>query len=112
MGVLAPDAARFRALDRRLAWRVALAALGVRVLSHLVGFVTLLAVLVPQPNTVFPGPSPFWDVFTHFDSGWYEQIARHGYQYVVDSRVNIAYFPVYPMLMRYVGRLFGTYHAA
>ena len=112
MGVLAPDAARLRALDRRLAWRIALAAFAFRILSHLIGFVALLMFPGPQPNTVFPQASPFWDVFTHFDSGWYEKIARFGYQYVVDSRVNIAYFPVYPMLMRYVGRLFGTYHAA
>ena len=34
MGVLAPDAARLRALDRRIAWQVALGALGMRVASR------------------------------------------------------------------------------
>ena len=56
--------------------------------------------------------SPFWDVFTHSTAAGTNSIARNGYQFVVDSRVNIAFFPVYPMLTRYVGRLFGTYHAA
>src|SRR5439155_25370675 len=39
--------------------------------------------------------------------GWYYPIARNGYQYVEGGSNNLAYFPVYPLLMRYVGRLFG-----
>src|SRR5262249_47615626 len=48
------------------------------------------------------------------DAGWYYQIARYGYEFVtggpsvgVGKPGKIAYFPVYPLLMRYVGRLFG-----
>ena len=62
--------------------------------------------------TVYSTPSPFWDTFARFDSGWYEGIAREGYDYAEGGRSNIAYFPVYPMLMRHVGRLFGRHHAA
>ena len=54
--------------------------------------------------------SPFWDPFTRYDSGWYYDIARNGYDAstaVAGGRSNIAFFPVYPMLMRHVGRLFG-----
>ena len=55
-------------------------------------------------------PSPFWDAFARHDSGWYFDIARKGYDAsaaVAGGRSNIAFAPVYPMLMRYVGRLFG-----
>ena len=66
----------------------------------------------PRQMTVFAEPSTFWDTFARYDSGWYEGIARNGYAYAAGGRSNIAYFPVYPMLMRYVGRQFGRYHAA
>src|SRR5262245_13327071 len=63
---------------------------------------------------MFDAPSPFWDPFTRYDSGWYYQIARHGYGFVeggpsvgVGKAGKIAFFPLYPLLMRYVGRLFG-----
>src|SRR5207249_8690012 len=57
--------------------------------------------------TMFGRPSPFWDPFTRWDSGWLSGIARNGYAYVAGGRNNLAYFPMYPLLMRYVGRLFG-----
>ena len=44
------------------------------------------------------------------DSGWYLDIARRGYDVsgaVAGGRSNIAFAPVYPLLMRYVGRIFG-----
>ena len=96
--------------------RIALAAIGFRVLSAIVGFLTTLAFPLdrPQPVTVFGAPSPFWDQFTRYDAGWYYQIARYGYWFVpggpsagIDKPGKIAYFPVYPLLMRYTGRLFG-----
>ena len=55
-------------------------------------------------------PTPFWDAFVRHDSGWYFDIARRGYDFsgaMSGGRSNIAYAPVYPVLMRYVGRLFG-----
>jgi hypothetical protein len=55
-------------------------------------------------------PSPFWDPFVRHDAGWYFDIARKGYDAtaaVDGGRSNIAFAPVYPLLMRYVGRLFG-----
>jgi 4-amino-4-deoxy-L-arabinose transferase-like glycosyltransferase len=112
MGVSATDAAPHRALDRRLAWQVALGALAIRIASAVLGFLVALTVPVDNPDKVFPAASPFWDGFTRFDSGWYEKIARFGYRFYEDSRSNVGFFPVYPLLMRYVGRLFGTYHAA
>jgi hypothetical protein len=102
----------WRRLDRITAIKIAAGALGFRVISAILGFFVNLAVDPPRTMTVFPEPTAFWDQFAHWDSGWYEPIARYGYSYFVDSRCNIGFFPVYPFLMRYVGRLFGTYHAA
>ena len=57
--------------------------------------------------TLFGYTSPFWDPFTRYDSGWLYRTAREGYRFVEGGRSNLAYFPVYPWLMRHVGRLFG-----
>src|SRR4029077_15993677 len=65
---------------------------------------------VPAQATMWGNPSPFWDTFVRHDSGWYVDIARRGYNVsdaVAGGRSNIAFAPVYPLLMRYVGRLFG-----
>ena len=99
-----------------MVWRIAAAALAFRVWSALLAF--LINVVFPldrsEQFTMFGKTSPFWDTFTRYDSGWYYQIARNGYQFVaggpsvgVGKPGKIAYFPVYPILMRYVGRLFG-----
>jgi hypothetical protein len=91
-----------------------LAALGFRIVS---AFLALCVNLVfppdhhlPNQSSVWGNPSPFWDAFARHDSGWYFDIARNGYDAtnaVLGGRSNIAFAPVYPMLMRYVGRLFG-----
>jgi len=91
------------------ALRIALLALGFRLVSAVVAFYA--NVVFPlhdrEPFTMFGRTSPFWDTFVRFDAGWYYPIAKNGYQYVEGGRNNLAYFPVYPLLMRYVGRLFG-----
>jgi hypothetical protein len=94
--------------------RIVLAALAFRIVS---AFLALCLNLVfpldhPLPNqsSVWGNPSPFWDAFARHDSGWYFDIARNGYDAtnaVLGGRSNIAFAPVYPMLMRYVGRVFG-----
>ena len=84
-------------------------ALGLRLMSSVVGF--LAAVTFPaytdQHFSVFARPNAFWDTFARYDAGWYYGIAAHGYQYVDGGRSNLAFFPVYPMLMRAGGWLFG-----
>lgn len=94
--------------------RIVVCAIGFRVLSAILALFINVAFPLDQPRqmTVYAEPSTFWDTFARYDSGWYEGIARNGYAYAAGGRSNIAYFPVYPMLMRHVGRLFGRYHAA
>lgn len=94
--------------------RIAICAIALRLLTAGLATAVNTAFPLDQPRqmTVFADPSTFWDTFARYDSGWYEGIARNGYAYSAGGRSNIAYFPVYPMLMRYVGRMFGRYHAA
>jgi hypothetical protein len=94
--------------------RIGLAALGFRLVSSFVAFCATLAFPLdhhlPDQSTVWGRPSPFWDAFARHDSGWYFDIARNGYDAtaaVAGGRSNIAFAPVYPLLMRYVGRMFG-----
>jgi Gpi18-like mannosyltransferase len=84
--------------------------------SAVLAFVANLAFPPYQqgPFTVFGTTSQFWDPFTRYDSGWYYQIATYGYLFVeggpsvgVGKAGKIAFFPLYPLLMRYAGRLFG-----
>ena len=101
------------ASTHRTAWRIAISALGFRVVSAVLAlFANLVFPLYQREQfTVFGTTSPFWDTFARYDTGYFEGIAWSGYSPAAGGRSNIAYFPVYPMLMRYVGRMFGRHHA-
>lgn len=92
-----------------MALAVAVLALAFRVGSAVLSFLANVAFPDYQREqfTVFGRTEPFLDALARYDSGWYFQIARFGYHYTPDGRDTIAFFPVYPLLMRYVGRLFG-----
>ena len=53
----------------------------------------------------------FLDLPARWDTGWYLTIATEGYRYLAnappDYQQNIAFFPAFPMLMRYLSVLFG-----
>ena len=93
--------------------RIAVAALGFRMVSAFLALCANIAFPLYRREqfTVFGTTSPFWDTFARFDTGYYEGIAWAGYSPLAGGRSNIAYFPVYPMLMRLVGRAFGRQHA-
>jgi Dolichyl-phosphate-mannose-protein mannosyltransferase len=102
---------------RRIVLRIIVFALGIRVLSLIIAVLVTLSFPVSQREqfTVSGSPNPVLDTFARYDSGWYYQIARHGYRFVaggpsvgVGKPGKIAYFPVYPLSMRYGGRLFGN----
>ena len=96
-------------VDRQTVVRIVACAIAFRVASAILAFFANVAFPLDQPEqfTMWGRTSPFWDTFTRYDSGHYWGIARYGYTPVPGGRSNIAYFPVYPYLMRYVGRLFG-----
>jgi hypothetical protein len=49
----------------------------------------------------------FAEIFAAWDSGWYFDIARRGYYWHADHQSSIAFFPLYPMLMRLAAWPFG-----
>jgi len=89
--------------------RIAIAALGFRLVGALVGFLSNIALpdFQDQGFTVFASPNPFWDRFARYDSGWYHGIASTGYAFVEGGRSNLAFFPLYPTLMGWGGRWLG-----
>jgi hypothetical protein len=89
--------------------RVFIAALAFRVFTALVAF--LANVVFPafqdQGFSVSRQEHLFWDGFARYDSGWYHGIASQGYVYGAGGRNNLAFFPVYPLLMRAGGTILG-----
>ena len=49
----------------------------------------------------------FAEIFAAWDSGWYFDIARHGYYWHANHQSSVAFFPLYPMLMRLAAWPFG-----
>lgn len=89
--------------------RIVLFALGVRLVSAALAFLSNVVFPLAQrePFTMSGRTHLFWDTFTRYDSGWYFGIARYGYEFVEGGRSNLAFFPLYPMLMRYGGLALG-----
>lgn len=77
--------------------------------TKLVAF--LANVLLPQVQArgvAMPFDSTkFAEAFAAWDSGWYWTIARDGYRYEAQDQSTIAFFPLYPLLMRALAWPFG-----
>lgn len=41
----------------------------------------------------------FWNAMARWDAGWYASIVQHGYLYTPGKQSNVAFFPLYPVLM-------------
>lgn len=85
-----------------------------RIAALAVGF--LSNVLYP-PDRVRPFTMPFEqtalaETFAAWDSGWYFDIASRGYYFTPEGQSSVAFFPLYPMLMRVVAWPFGSTDAA
>ncbi len=71
-----------------------------------------LANLVLEPARAPAFSLPFFnerfvEVFAAWDSGWYWDIATRGYYFRTDGQSSVAFFPLYPMLMRALAAPFG-----
>jgi hypothetical protein len=93
--------------------RLVIGAFALRLLSAFVAFLAnvTVPVHVDQRYSVLDRPHAFWDTFARYDSGWYYGIASQGYAYVEGGRSNLAFFPLYPTLMGWGGRLLGGHQA-
>ena len=101
-------------LDRRTPWAAAAFDALVAVLTvHLLpkGTAFLANVLFPAARPrPFPMPfeaAKFAETFAAWDSGWYFDIAQRGYYWSPSGQSSIAFFPLYPMLMRALAWPFG-----
>jgi hypothetical protein len=98
----------WRVSEARIIWPLAVST---RIGILVVGF--LAVVLVG-----YPPKAPPWDVYgddlldlpARWDTGWYLMVAMDGYQWRPSQgnrQQNIAFFPVYPLAMRYTALLAG-----
>jgi hypothetical protein len=89
--------------------RLFIGAVVLRLVTALIAF--LANVTIPthadQGFSLLGHPHAFWDTFARYDSGWYFGIASQGYAFVEGGRSNLAFFPLYPLLMRAGGLLLG-----
>ncbi|MBL8143375.1 MAG: hypothetical protein JNM38_19830 [Acidobacteria bacterium] len=89
--------------------RIVVLALAVRVFTAGIAFYA--NVVVPpfqrEQFTISGTTDKFWDTFARWDSGWYYGIASKGYRFVEGGRSNLAFFPAFPIAMRYAGLALG-----
>lgn len=89
--------------------RILALAIAVRVLTACLAY--YVNVVVPpfqrEQFTISGHTDRFWDAFARWDSGWYYGIASSGYRFVEGGRSNLAFFPAFPIAMRYAGLALG-----
>jgi hypothetical protein len=90
--------------------RIFLAAIVFRLVSAWLGYLAnaTLPQFQDQRFTVFANPHPFWDAFARYDAGWYYNIASSGYMRGLGVPDKLAFFPLYPILMRGLGTALGS----
>ena len=79
----------------------------------LLGLVYLSTTAIPLAvgrAELLPG-HPFWSALAEWDSGWYDRVARAGY-FVEGAQSDVAFFPLYPYLARWLGLLLGHHVVA
>lgn len=96
--------------DTKLVWPVWVSTRGG---VFVIGFLAVLLIGYPDDSPMRWSlyANHFLDLPARWDAGWYLGIALQGYQF--DPRVgttlqqNIAFFPAFPMAMRYLAAVFG-----
>jgi mannosyltransferase PIG-V len=84
------------AVTRLLVTIVALAAL------------SLFPIATPCGASCHLSAVPILDAAARWDGGWYLGIARDGYGHADGTQTDLAFFPLYPALMRAIGALGGS----
>lgn len=84
------------------AWQAAALFVGVAAVLFLV--MGVVAPRLPEASGLRLAPAftgPGWLAgWAQWDSGWYHQIATHGYSYVAGQQSTVAFFPAYPLVVR------------
>lgn len=106
--MVAPSA-RTQASPLPIEARLVIGAIALRLFTAFIAFLAEITIptKVDQRFYVLGQPNAFWDPFARYDSGWYYGIASKGYAFLGEGRNNLAFFPLYPTLMGWGGRLLG-----
>src|ERR1700687_1500729 len=116
----APGTPVYRDLRERIArgWRTPAARtatnalVGTRLPILLVGYLAIFTIGYREGGVPWKivEDNEFVNLQARWDAGWYITVAIDGYKYVPNRPVDqqdIVFFPAYPMLMRFTGRLLG-----
>jgi hypothetical protein len=49
-----------------------------------------------------PNAHPFVNMWARWDAGWYLDVAKNGYRFLRGEQSNVAFFPLYPYVVRLV----------
>jgi hypothetical protein len=61
---------------------------------------------------VFDSDFDYWNGFFRWDGAWYRRISEGGYTYHAERGSNVAFYPLFPYLARFVGVVIGNRYAA
>lgn len=87
---------------RQSLFAVALPFVASRGLIALVGYASTLVV---EKGQYFRDQQGLLRLFFNWDAGWYGAIVREGYAFHADKVSNVAFFPLYPLLVKLVGTI-------
>jgi len=106
---MAAPSVRTQASPLPIEARLVIGAIALRLFTAFIAFLAEITIptKVDQRFHVLGQPNAFWDPFARYDSGWYYGIASKGYAFLGEGRNNLAFFPLYPTLMGWGGRLLG-----
>lgn len=57
---------------------------------------------------VFDKDNAFWNGFVRWDSGWYRNIILHGYAFKEKGTSSAAFYPLFPYLSLWLGKVIGS----
>ncbi|HEV8535468.1 MAG TPA: mannosyltransferase family protein [Candidatus Limnocylindria bacterium] len=69
--------------------------------------ISLFPIATPCGQSCHLSSVPILDIAARWDGGWYLGIARDGYGHAEGAQTDLAFFPLYPALMRALGALAG-----
>ena len=89
---------------------------GIVILAFLVSRFLVVAVILLSKLILLRGPA--WipgglrTMLTQWDGMWYLDIARHGYFFRYETRANISFFPMFPILVKAASYIFHDFRVA
>ncbi len=67
--------------------------------------VALISTLIIEKGKFFKPINSILDLFYRWDSGWYLNIISKGYTYIPDKESSVAFFPLYPMIIKVISAI-------